>query len=334
MKLLILGGTRFLGRHLVESALARGHTVTLFNRGKTNPEWFPEVEKLHGERDGDLQVLEGRSWDAAIDTCGYLPRIVSISAKFLASRVGHYTFISSISVYADFSRPGLEESSAVGQLDNPGIEEITNDTYGPLKALCEQVVEEALPGRSLILRPGLIVGPYDPTDRFTYWPVRIAKGGDVLAPESADWQTQIIDVRDLADWNIRLAEQGASGTFNATGPEQPLTFGTVLETSQVVGGSQPSILWLPAEYLLTNGVQPWMELPLWLPGEENAGADQVDIRKALSAGLQFRSLEETIRDTLAWANLRPEDHSWRAGLTPVREAELIDAWKSLTASSD
>lgn len=329
MKILILGGTRFLGRHLVESALQRGHEITLFNRGKSNPGIFSEIECLHGDRDGGLSPLEGRNWDAVIDTCGYLPRIVSLSARTLAPRIAHYTFISSISVYNDFSQPGLNENDPVATLDDPQVEQITNETYGPLKALCEQAVESELPGRTLVIRPGLIVGPYDPTDRFTYWPVRIARGGEMLAPDGPDWETQIIDVRDLADWNIRMVELSAAGVYNATGPDRPLTFGEVLQVSQTVSNSRPEIHWLPEAYLLTNGVLPWSDLPLWLPGEENSGADKVDVRKAIAAGLTFRPLSDTISATLDWANQRSADHDWRAGLKPERELELIDGWKAL-----
>ncbi len=329
MKILILGGTRFLGRHLVESALQRGHEITLFNRGKSNPELFPNVERLTGDRDGRLSALDGRDWDAVIDTCGYLPRIVALSARMLAAHTAHYTFISSISVYADFSQLGLDENAPVAKIDDPTVEQITNETYGALKALCEQAVEAEMPGRALVIRPGLIVGPHDPTDRFTYWPMRIASGGELLAPDSPGWETQIIDARDLADWNIRLVEKSVTGTYNATGPARPLTFGEVLDVSQTVSSTLPEILWLPEEYLLTNGVLPWSDLPLWLPGEENAGADKVDIRKALAAGLAFRPLADTIADTIDWARQRPQDHSWRAGLKPERERELIDAWKAL-----
>lgn len=331
MKILILGGTRFLGRHLVESALGRGHEVTLFNRGKSNPEIFPDIERLFGDRDSGLAALEGRNWDAVIDTCGYLPRIVSLSARTLAPCVSHYTFISSISVYADFSQLGLNENDPVATLDDPQTEQITNESYGPLKALCEQAVEHELPGRTLVIRPGLIIGPYDPTDRFTYWPVRVARGGEMLAPDGPDWETQIIDVRDLADWNIHMVEQSAAGVYNATGPDRPLTFGEVLQVSQAASKINPEIHWLPEEYLLTNGVLPWSDLPLWLPGKENAGADKVDVRKALSNGLTFRPLSDTIKATIDWANQRPEDHSWRAGLKPERELELINGWKAIAA---
>lgn len=329
MKILILGGTRFLGRHLVESALERGHEITLFNRGKSNPELFPNIECLHGERDGGLSPLEGRNWDAVIDTCGYLPRIVALSARMLAQQVAHYTFISSISVYADFSQEGLDENAPVATLDDPSVEQITSETYGPLKALCEQAVETEMPGRTLVIRPGLIVGPHDPTDRFTYWPVRIARGGEVLAPDGPDWETQIIDVRDLAEWIIRLVEKNITGIYNATGPAQPLTFGEVLQASQAVSNTLPEILWLPEAYLLSNGVMPWSDIPLWLPGEENAGADKVDVRKAIESGLTFRPLSDTIAATIDWANRRPATHSWRAGLIPEREIELIDGWKAL-----
>ncbi len=206
MKLLVLGGTVFLGRHLVEAATARGHSVTLFNRGQHNPELYPEVEKLRGDRDSDLSALQGRRWDAVIDTCGYLPRAVRASAELLADAVDHYTFISSISVYADFHTPAMDESAPVGTLADETVEEVTGETYGPLKALCEQAAERALPGRVLNIRPGLIVGPHDPTDRFTYWPVRVARGGEVLAPGRPHVPVQVIDGRDLAEWTVRMVE--------------------------------------------------------------------------------------------------------------------------------
>jgi nucleoside-diphosphate-sugar epimerase len=209
MRLLILGGTAFLGRALVDDALGRGHELTLFNRGKTNPELYPEVERLQGDRDGDLTVLQGKTWDAVIDTSGYVPRVVGQSAELLADAVGHYTFISSISAYADFSQPGADENAAVGKLEDESVEEIDGDTYGPLKVLCEEVVEKRLPGRTLIIRPGLIIGPHDPTDRFTYWPCRVERGGEVLAPGKPEKSVQFIDARDLAAWNLDMVEGGA-----------------------------------------------------------------------------------------------------------------------------
>lgn len=328
MKLLMLGGTVFLGRHLVEAALERGHEVTLFNRGQHNPELFPEVEKLRGDRDGNLSALEGRRWDAAIDTSGYMPRVVQQSARVLADAVEHYTFISSISVYARFDAPGLDENTPVATLDNPHVEEINGETYGALKALCEQAAEEARPGRVLALRPGLIVGPHDPTDRFSYWVQRVARGGEVLAPGQSERQVQIIDARDLAEWNLRMVEQGQTGVFNATGPDGVLTMGGLLDTCKAVTQSDASFTWADEAFLLEQGIAPWQELPLWMPGSE---ADlrsvlQVSIARATAAGLRFRPLADTVHDTYTWLTSRPTAHEWRAGLTSEREADVLTAW--------
>lgn len=329
MKLLVLGGTVFLGRHIVAEALAHGHEVTLFNRGQHNPDLFPEVEKLRGNRNGNLETLRGRRWDAVIDTCGYIPRLVRASAELLAQSVEHYTFISSISVYADFSAPGLNENAPVGKLQDEAIEEITGETYGPLKALCEQAMENAMPGRALIIRPGLIVGPHDPTDRFTYWPYRVAQGGEVLAPGHPDRPVQIIDVRDLAKWIVRMVEAGKTGTYNATGPDYTLTIGHLLETCRSVSRSNATFMWVDEGFLLAVGVQPWMELPLWVPDtEEYRGFSAVNCTKAISDGLSFRPLAETIQDTLAWVTTRPSDTPWRAGLKREREKELLQQWHS------
>jgi 2'-hydroxyisoflavone reductase len=327
MNILIIGGTVFLGRYLVEAAQARGHSITLFNRGQHNPELFPEVEKLRGDRDGDLSALRGRRWDAAIDTCGYVPRVVRASAEALAGAVDHYTFVSSISVYADFSIVGIDEQTPVGTLADETVEQVDGETYGPLKALCEQAADRAMPGRVLNVRPGLIVGPHDQSDRFTYWPHRIAQGGAVLAPGRPAHGVQIIDVRDLADWTIRMIEAGQTGVYNATGPEYRLTMGQVLDACLAAcGGAQ--LVWVDGQFLLDAGVQPWIGLPLWLPDEDptHAGFDSVDCSKAITAGLHFRPLADTIRDTLAWDATRPADHEWRAGLTREREAELLEAW--------
>ncbi len=322
MKLLILGGTVFLGRHLVGAALARGHTITLFNRGQSNPAIFSEVEKLRGDRDGDLTALEGRRWDAVIDTCGYVPRVVRASAELLANAVGHYTFISTIGVYPHPIPRGVEETAPVGTLEDETVEEVTGDTYGPLKARCEQAAEAAMPGRVLVVRPGLIVGPHDPSDRFTYWPVRIARGGQVLVPDRPEMPVQIIDARDLAAWIIRMAETGQTGTYHATGPAYALTFRAVLTACRAVTGSDAAFIWADEDFLNRHEVAPWMDLPLWLPAELD-GMSQVSVDRAIAAGLAFRPLADTIRDTLAWANSRPPDHQWRAGLTPEREAELL-----------
>jgi len=328
MKILIIGGTKFLGRHLVDSALVGGHEVTLFNRGKTNPNLFPRVETILGDREHDLDKLSGRIWEAVIDTSGYLPRIVRLSAEVLEANVSRYVFISSLSVYADFRKIGIDESYPVGKIEGESIEEITGETYGPLKALCEKAVREIHGKRALIIRPGLIVGPHDPTDRFTYWPVRVARGGDVLAPQKPDVPTQIIDVRDLADFIIKLIEENASGVYNATGPDYELTFARLLEVSKQVSGSDANFKWAGVEFLNQNKVEAWSDMPAWIPDdEEGLGFSRIDISKAVKAGLKFRPLEDTVRDTLEWAKTRPSEHEWKAGLTPEREAEVLAALK-------
>jgi 2'-hydroxyisoflavone reductase len=328
MRILIIGGTRFLGRHLVETALQRGHDVTLFNRGKSNPDLFPRLETILGDREQDINKLKGRIWDAVIDVAGYLPRIVRLSAEVLKENVARYVFISTISVYRDFKEIRIDESYPVGTLENETVEEITGETYGPLKALCEQVVQNIYGMRALIVRPGLIVGPHDPTDRFTYWPVRVARGGDVLAPQGPDAPIQIIDVRDLADFIIKLIQDNASGVYNATGPDYELTIGKLLEVSKQVAGSDASFRWASVEFLNQHKVEAWSDMPTWVPDdEEGIGLSRVDVSKAIAAGLRFRPLEETVRDTLEWAQTRPADHPWRAGLTAEREAEVLAALK-------
>jgi 2'-hydroxyisoflavone reductase len=331
MKILIIGGTKFLGRHLVDAALAHGHEITLFNRGKTNPTLFPNIETIRGDREHDIEKLSGREWDAVIDTCGYVPRIVRLSAIGLERSIKRYVFISSISVYHDslFKKIGIEESDPVGKLDDETVEEITGETYGPLKALCEKTVQEIYGNRALVIRPGLIVGPHDGTDRFTYWPVRVARGGEVLAPESSEVPVEIIDVRDLAQFTIKLIERNGLGVFNATGPDYKLTFGTMLDTCKRVSGSATQFKWASADFLNQHKVEPWSDLPVWIPdNEENAGFSRMNVSKAIKAGLTFRQLADTVRDTLAWANTRPSDHEWRAGLKPEREKELLELLKN------
>lgn len=329
MRLLVLGGTVFLGRHLVEAALAAGHTVTLFNRGRRNPELFPGVEKLRGDRDGDLESLRGRTWDAVIDPSGYVPRIVRASAELLAGSVGQYTFISSLSVYADPVASGTAEDGRLAVLPagREGTEEITGDTYGALKVLSEQAAEASLPGRTLIIRPGLIVGPHDPSDRFTYWPVRVARGGEVLAPGDPDRHVQFIDVRDLAAWILRLVEARQTGTFNVTGPVPSLTMGRLLDSCRLIAGSDAAFTWVPEALLLAHNVAPYTELPLWIPSVD-AGFDRFNVSRALAAGLTFRPLETTIRDTLAWDATRPVGAERRNGLKSEREAALLAAFRS------
>jgi 2'-hydroxyisoflavone reductase len=325
MKILVIGGTRFLGRHLVNSARAHRHEVTLFNRGMTNPNIFLSVEKIQGDREKDLDRLSGRKWDAVIDTCGYVPRIVKMSAEALKDAVESYVFISSLSVYASFEKIGINESDPVGKLEDETVEEINGETYGPLKALCEKAVQEVFRIDSVIIRPGLIVGPHDPTDRFTYWPMRVARGGDVLAPDRPEAPTQIIDARDLADFIIELVQQNTSGIFNATGPDYELTLGGMLDTCKRVSGSDANFKWAPVEFLNRNDVLPWSDLPAWVPDSgEEAGFARVDISKAINAGLTFLPLEDTIRETLKWSSTRPADHAWLAGLKPEREKELLE----------
>ena len=324
MNILTIGGTRFLGRHLVDSALARGHQITLFNRGKTDPNLFPQLETIHGDREHDIDKLSGHAWDAAIDTCGYVPRIVRESGVGLERSVSRYVFMSTLSVHADNREIGIAEEYPVGKLEDESVEEITGETYGPLKALCEKTILDLYGERGLVVRPGLIVGPNDPTDRFTYWPVRVAKGGDVLAPEKPEVPVQIIDVRDLADFIIKLIEDKASGIYSATGPDYELTFGAMLETCKQVSGSNANIHWASVEFLKNNKIEEWSDMPVWVPdNEENAGFSRFYISKAIKAGLTFRPLEDTVRDTLAWANTRSTDHEWRAGLKSEREQELL-----------
>ncbi len=317
MKLLLLGGPRFLGRAIADAALERGHELTFFNRGTTNPELYPEVERIVGDRSGDLTALRERTWDAVIDTSGYLPSEVRASAEALAS-CGRYCFVSSVSVYADFSKPN-DEDSPVAELGDLPDDEVTNESYGALKALCERATRDVFGDRALVVRPGLIVGPHDPTGRFTYWPHRVARGGEVLAPAPPERRTQVIDVRDLGEWIVALCEYRTSGTFNATHPG--ITLSELLDACRAVSGGEAEVTWVPDEFLLAHDVGQWMELPLWLADPAMAAADDVDVRRALDAGLTFRPLAETVRGALEHAQTTEA-----AGLTPVREAELLAAW--------
>lgn len=310
MRLLVLGGTKFLGRAVAEEALARGHELTLFNRGETNPGLFPEAEHLHGDRRSDLSALAGRSWDAVVDPSGYVPAAVRASAELLRDS-GRYVFVSSVSVYADFST-GPTESSPTAELGSMPVDEVAADfsNYGPLKALAEAEVERVFGERALIVRPGLIVGPHDPTGRFTYWARRLARGGETLAPGPRERRAQFIDVRDLAAWIVDGAERGLSGTFNAT--NEGVAWGELLAGADVT--------WVTDDFLQEHGVGPWMELPLWLSDPAWAGMHGTDVRAAVAAGLRFRPLAETIRGA---ADAPAEEG---VGLTPEREAELLAAW--------
>jgi 2'-hydroxyisoflavone reductase len=325
MKLLILGGTVFLGRHLVAAATARGHELTLFNRGTRALE-LPGIRQLHGEREGDLGMLAGERWDAVIDTSGYLPQDVRRSAQMLAATVSHYTLISSISAYAGFSEPGMEETAALAVLPEGAGEKRDSEAYGALKARCEQEVESAMPGKALIIRPGLIVGPFDPTDRFTYWPERLARGGEVLAPGRRERPVQFIDARDLADWIIRMVEARQTGTFNATGPERELGMETLLQQANTALGSAAVLTWVDDAFLQEQEAGAWMELPLWIPeDDEMDGFLRVSNAKAVAAGLHFRPVADTVAATQAWNQTR-EATDRQAGLRPEREQALLAAW--------
>lgn len=320
MRLLVLGGTKFVGRASVEDALARGHEVTLFTRGETNPELFPAAEHLRGDRASDLTALEGRQWDAVLDTSGYIPAVVRASAELLADKVGRYLFISSVSVYASLAGVN-DEDSPLAELGDLPADALAPDfsNYGPLKALCEAAVSDVFGERAVNVRPGLIVGAWDQTGRFTYWPHRVARGGEVLAPAPPERAVQFIDVRDLARFLVDLLERSGPGTYNATHPGRP--WSEVLESCREVAGSEASFTWVPDELLLEHQVGEWMELPLWIASPEEAGIHRADVTRAVEAGLTFSPLEQTVRETLDLA--KPTE---QAGLSPEREAELLAAW--------
>lgn len=327
MRILILGGTVFLGRALVDAATDREHEITLYNRGRTNPNIFPGLEKLYGSRDSDLAELEGRHWDVVIDTSGYIPRLVRKSARLLAREVDQYIFISTLSVYADVSEPGVSEESSLAQLAQE-TEDVTGDTYGPLKALCEREVIEAMTDRSLVIRPGLIAGPYDQSDRFTYWAHRMARGGEILAPGRPEREVQFIDVRDLAEWVIRLAESRAAGIYNAVGPAAPLTMKHFLDAGRKALNRYATMTWVEDNFLLKKHVDPWSDLPLWLTDAdtESHGLFKINSKKAMAAGLTFRPVEETYQATYEWHTHRPANHDWKAGLSIDRENDILRSW--------
>ncbi|MBA3544425.1 MAG: NAD-dependent epimerase/dehydratase family protein [Chthoniobacterales bacterium] len=345
LKILILGGTGFTGPYQVKYALARGHTVTVFNRGKTHPGELPEgVEQLIGDRNGQLDALKGRKWDVAIDNPTMLPKWVRDAGKILEGKADRYIFISTISVYGDVKTPGMHESAPVAKYDGADAMKETRDTviaskfalYGPLKALSEKEVEKWFPGKSLIIRPGLIVGPGDQTDRFPYWPWRIDQGGEVLAPGNPSDPVQFIDARDLAEWTIRMAEQGATGVYNATGPATPLTIGGLLEGIKSGLGADAKFTWVPAKFLAAYKVEPWSGMPVWVPPDgEDGGLGAVSIKRALEKGLTFRPLAETARDTVAWFKAQPQERQadLKAGIPRAREAEVLAAWHKTDKAS-
>ena len=358
LRILVLGGTGFLGPHFVEAARAKGHALTLFNRGKSNPtrfsgEAFKDIEQLRGDRKTDMSALESeRRWDAVLDTSAYIPADVTRSVRLLAPRVGQYLIVSTISVYAKLDTPGQDETAPLARLPDPTVTEITDETYGGLKALCEQAAEAGMPGRVTVVRPGLIVGPGDNSDRFTYWPARADRGGEILAPGSAQDPTQFIDVRDLAEFLLLTLEQRHIGIYNADAREGAITMGGLLTACQAVSkrmntiycvrapcpqppGHDSTLTWVPADFLETQKVSPWRDLPVWMPAVgSDAGFGRVGTQRARAIGLRYRPLETTIADTLAYWRELPEERRAKpkAGLTPAREAEVLKAWHARNSS--
>lgn len=336
LRMLILGGTGFIGPHHVRYAVARGHRVSVFNRGQRQADLPDGVEHLVGDRNGDLTALEGREWDAVLDLPTTLPKWVRDVGEALKGRAGHYTFISTLGVNSDFARDVLTEDGPVQQYresaDPFSLTELRGPLYGPLKAISEREAERQFPGRALVVRPGLIVGPGDETDRFSYWPIRMARGGDVLAPGDPTDPVQLVDARDLAEWVVRMAEQRESGLYNVTGPAMTLTIGEMLGGVRATYSEPMKLSWVPSEFLLEQGVQPWLggsgELPLWQPVHEMRALLRADIRRAVAKGLTFRPLAETSRDTLNWHSSRPAERQaqLRAGMSSEKESALLAAW--------
>jgi 2'-hydroxyisoflavone reductase len=331
LSILILGGTRFIGVEMTELALKRGHKITFFNRGKTNADLFPDIERIKGDRNGEIDGLKGRKWDAVIDNSGYFPRAVKLTAELLAPSISQYLFVSSISVYPDFKAP-RDETSAVGKLKDESIEKVDNDTYGPLKALSEKAAEAAMPGRVTVIRPGLIVGPHDSTDRFTYWPARAARGGEMLAPGKPTDGIQIIDGRDLAAFVLDALENKVIGTYNLVSPPGMFTIGDVVNESIRAANAlakptpPPTATWAPAPFLEAQKVQGWSDMPVWLDakGDEAAFAS-TSAARAMKAGLKITPMRKTCHDTLAWHLTRPaaERDKLKAGIAPEREKQVL-----------
>lgn len=331
LRVLIFGGTGFIGPHFVETLRAHGHKLTLFNRGKRNPKLFPDVETLIGDRNGQVDTIKGRDWDVVIDDSGYTPKQVKLTTDILKGHVQHYIFVSSISAYADLTPPGIDEDYKLATLKDPTVEEITDGTYGGLKALCEKTVEQAFGKNSAVVRPTYIVGPGDPTDRFTYWPVRASKGGDMLAPGSASDPIQFIDVRDLAEFMRLCVEERFSGSYNACNPPGAVTMGDLLEMAKKISGANTKFVWAPTPFLEKNKALEGLEVPIWAPPVgEFAGAGLVSSARAVAKGLRFRTLDTTVRDTLAWHAKRPaaEQQKLRAGFSAEREAQLLKLLKA------
>ncbi len=330
LRILILGGTGFIGPHQVRYALARGHKLTLFNRGKTNPGLFPDVEHLAGDRQkSELDELKNREWDVVIDNPTTIPRWVREAGAVLKGKVNQYVFISTISVFSDHSIIGMDENAPLATTTTPDDEKNNLMNYGALKALSEKEAEKAFPGRATIIRPGLIVGPGDPTDRFTYWPVRINRGGEILAPGDGTDPMQFIDARDLGEWSIRMVEQGAFGIYNATGPKSELSTAETLYGIRAVTTADVKFTWADWNFLQQNKVSPWSDMPVWVPGKEPsmAGFARINCARAIAQGLTFRSLAETAAATIEDFSKRPADKAkLSSGLSAAREAEILKLW--------
>jgi 2'-hydroxyisoflavone reductase len=331
LKVLVLGGTGISGPHLVRELDSRGHQITLFNRGKRNPGLFPNVETLIGDRNGPLDVLKGRDFDVVVDNSGYFPRQVQATAQLLKEHTRHYIYVSSISAYADLTPPGIDENYKLAELKDPDATEITNDNYGGLKAACERIVEQTFGEHQTVVRPSYIVGPGDSSDRFTYWPVRVARGGEMLAPGAPSDPIQFIDARDMAEFMRACVERGISGRYNLCNPPRAVSIGDLLSTSKRVSKSNATFVWASQTFLEQNNALESGEIPIWAPpvGKE-AGATLVSSARAVAQGLRFRTLETTVKDTLAWHEQRPAEQKakLRAGLTPEREAELLKKLKT------
>jgi 2'-hydroxyisoflavone reductase len=338
LNILILGGTGFTGPHQVRYALARGHKLTLFNRGRRPKEWPGEVEEITGDREtGDLKALEGREWDVCIDNPTSVPHWVRDVGQVLQGKVKQYVYISSIGAYESLATPGMDESSAMAKYTGPDVMKETRATlmanlglFGPLKAACEAEAEKQFPGMATIIRPTLIVGPGDDTDRFTYWPLRIAKGGEVLAPPAAD-PIQIIDARDLAEWTIRLCEQRAFGAYNAVGPDYELSVAEMMHGIHAATGGNAKFLFLDQAFIDAEKIAAWSEFTAWVPGGgETAGFMRQSRARCAATGLTYRPLATTVQDLLAWFRALPAERqaALRAGLKPEREVELLTKWKA------
>jgi 2'-hydroxyisoflavone reductase len=334
LRLLFLGGTRFIGPHQVKHALARGHEVTLFNRGKSNPHLFSDLDRRQGDRDtGDYAALATGRWDAIIDNSAHRPRWVREAAEAVAGRVERYLFISSTGVYHPYLTQGIDETGALAPPpDDIDPEQITGENFGGLKVLCEQEAEKHFPGRTTVIRPHLIAGPYDGSDRFTYWPLRIARGGEILAPPAED-PVQWVDARDLAAFTIHALEAGLDDTFNAAGPLSRCTVAGLLHGIHATQGNACTFTWATRDFLAEHEIGGWMDLTVWIPPvDDYLGMCTIDGRKAVAAGLSFRPLADTARDILAWWDTLPAERREkpRAGLDPAREREILAAWHART----